>query len=311
LRAVHAVADAFAAQASPEAVLVVKSTVPPGTVVTLCERTGRMVVANPEFLREGSAVHDALHPDRVVIGTQNEIARAIMRQLYAPLIQCGVAVVETDSTSAEVIKYASNAFLATKISFINEVANFCEVTQADVTAVARGVGLDPRIGSQFLRPGVGYGGSCFPKDIRALIHAGTIAGYDFRLLPVVEMVNKEQRRRLYERLVRELGGEVAGKRVALWGLAFKANTDDVRESPALYFLQRLIDEGAEVAAYDPAAMENARRFYPSVIYTSSAQDALLGADALVLLTDWPEFLKIPEVEIRRKMRGAILLRGRS
>ncbi|MCR4312172.1 MAG: UDP-glucose/GDP-mannose dehydrogenase family protein [Candidatus Uhrbacteria bacterium] len=290
LRAVQAVAAAFREYAAPLAVLVVKSTVPPGT----CDRLGVSAIAHiPEFLRQGSAVADAEHPDRIVVGCADDHVREVVSKLVAPFITRGVAAVFTDVCSAEVTKYAANAFLATKISFINEIANFCEAIGANVVDVARAIGLDQRIGPAFLRPGVGYGGSCFPKDVQALVATGESSGYHFQILPQVHAVNQMQRERYYLKLLAALGGSVAGRTVAIWGLAFKPGTDDVREAPSLYFIDRLLVDGATVVAHDPLAMPRLAERYPQVRLLGSALETLEGADIVLRLTDDPTFPPIP------------------
>jgi UDPglucose 6-dehydrogenase len=268
-----------------EAIVVNKSTVPVGSTRVVEQALGRddvFVVSNPEFLREGSAVHDCLHPDRIVIGSDDQAAAlrvaALFERLNAPLMV-------TDPASAETIKYASNAFLATKVSFINAVANLCEAVGADVREVVLGMGYDKRIGFEFLRPGPGWGGSCFPKDTRALVRIGEDAGYDFSLLKGVIEVNEEQYERVTEKIVRMAGGSVEGKTVAVWGVAFKARTDDVRESPSLEVVSRLRDKGAAVKAYDPAV----QRPVDGVEMCGDPYAPCEGANVLAVLTEWDEF----------------------
>jgi len=293
----------------------VKSTVPVGTN----ERVGRIIAERyagefdiaslPEFLREGTAVKDTFHPDRIVIGTESERAAALLAELHRPLTD---RIVVTDVRSAEMIKYASNAFLATKISFINEIANICEKVGADVGEVAAGMGLDSRIGPSFLRAGIGYGGSCFPKDTKALIQIAGNVAYDFKLLKSVVEVNRQQRFGVLDKLARGLGG-LRGRTVAVWGLAFKPETDDVRESPALEIVAALLGEGAAVRAYDPIAADNFRAVFggEGVVYCSSSMEAVQGADALCLLTEWREFADVELAAVRRAMRGPVLVDGRN
>ena len=283
-------------------IVVMKSTVPPGTGRRLAFRylrpAGLAYVANPEFLREGSAVHDWFHPDRVVVGSEDRAAAERVAALYAAY---EAPVLVTDTTTAEMVKYGANAFLATKISFINELANMCDRVGADVEQVARGIGLDPRIGGQFLRAGLGYGGSCFPKDVAALDHLARLYDYPFELLRAVIAVNARQRLLpLYA--LREVFGSLAGVSVAVLGLAFKPHTDDVREAPALDLIPLLVEEGADVRAADPQAVERARPLLPgSVRLTPSALEALDGAQAVVLATEWEAFTRLDWAEAARRM----------
>lgn len=311
LSAVHAVVDAM--PASDRHALVMKSTVPVGTGDSIKRvfagrgKDGFRYVSCPEFLKEGSALADFRHPDRVVVGDDGDWAGQAVADLYAPL---GAPLVRTDIRSAEMVKLASNAFLATKISFINEIANVCEETGADVEEVARGMGLDERIGSKFLRPGIGYGGSCFPKDVSALKLLAGNSGYHFQLLNAVIEVNELQKRRVIRKLQKHLGSLV-GKRIALLGLAFKANTDDMREASSLVLAARLQGEGAAVSAYDPLAEEEARKLMPGVDFAGSALGALEQADAVVLVTEWPEFAEIDWAAARERMSGAVVIDGRN
>jgi UDPglucose 6-dehydrogenase len=290
--------------------LVMKSTVPVGTGRTVRRAASELAyVSCPEFLREGSAVRDFMEPDRVVIGFEpgDEWAADAVEAAYAPL---GAPIVRTDVASAEMVKLASNAFLATKISFINEIANVCDETGADVTEVSRGMGLDPRIGDRFLTAGLGFGGSCFPKDTQALkMLAGNI-GYHFQLLNSVIEVNELQKRRVMSKLAKH-HDSLAGKRVALLGLAFKPDTDDMREASSIVLASRLEGEGATVAAYDPVAMEAAKPLMPKVEMVSSALDALEGADAAVLVTEWPEFAELDWAEVARRMSTPLVVDGRN
>ncbi len=291
-------------------VLVMKSTVPAGTGDSIRRDLPTLpYVSCPEFLKEGSAVEDFMHPDRVVIGTDSgdEAAADAVAALYEPL---GGEVLRTDVASAEMIKLASNAFLATKISFINEIANVCEEVGADVGEVARGMGLDRRIGPAFLRAGVGYGGSCFPKDVSALKMLAGNTGYHFQLLTAVVEVNELQKRRVVGKLEKHLGS-LLGKRVALLGLSFKAETDDMREASSLVLAARLQGEGAEVVAYDPVAAERAAELLDSVEMAASALEALDGADAAVLVTEWPEFAALDWAEVAARMARPLLVDGRN
>jgi len=311
LSAVHAVVGAM--PSSERHALVMKSTVPVGTGNSikraLSERgkNGFAYVSCPEFLKEGSALEDFMAPDRVVVGDDGDWAGDAAVALYAPL---KAPLVRTDIASAEMIKLAANAFLATKISFINEIANVCEETGADVLEVARGMGLDHRIGTHFLRPGIGFGGSCFPKDVSALKQLAGNSGYHFQLLTAVIEVNELQKRRVVGKLQKHLGSLV-GRKVALLGLAFKANTDDMREASSLVLAARLHADGAAVSAYDPVAEEQARELLVGVQFADSALGALDRADACVLVTEWPEFGQLDWREVRARMAGRLVVDGRN
>jgi UDPglucose 6-dehydrogenase len=290
--------------------MVMKSTVPVGTGRTIMrDLADASYVSCPEFLREGSAVDDFLHPDRVVVGAEASEAAAgdQVEALYEPV---NAPVIRTDLSSAEMIKLASNAFLATKISFINEIANVCEELGADVTEVARGMGLDERIGPKFLQPGIGFGGSCFPKDTTALKQLAGNSGYHFQLLTAVIEVNELQKRRVIKKLERHLGSLV-GKRIAMLGLAFKPETDDLREASSLVLAPRLQGEGAVVVGYDPVATEAARELLPEIELAGSAIEALAGADAAILVTEWAEFAKLDWSEAARSMASPVLIDGRN
>jgi UDPglucose 6-dehydrogenase len=311
LSAVHAVADAI--PASKDHALVMKSTVPCGTGASLLRVFGEQgkdalgYVSCPEFLKEGSAVEDFLHPDRVVVGDGGGWAGDAVVELYAPL---QAPLVRTDVASAEMVKLASNAFLATKISFINEIANVCEETGADVVEVARGMGLDDRIGPKFLQAGIGFGGSCFPKDVDALKQLAGNSGYHFQLLTAVIEVNELQKRRVIGKLHKHLGG-LAGKRVALLGLAFKPNTDDMREASSLVLSARLQADGATVVAYDPVAEEQARALVSGITFADSPLAAVEQADAVVLVTEWLEFLELDWKLVAEAMSGKLVVDGRN
>jgi len=290
--------------------LVMKSTVPSGTGRAIRRSAPKLAyVSCPEFLREGSAVQDFLHPDRVVIGAdpEDEWAADAVEEIYRPV---GGEIVRTDVASGEMIKLAANAFLATKISFINEIANVCEEVGADVTEVARGMGLDKRIGPSFLRPGIGWGGSCFPKDTQALKQLAGNSGYHFQLLTAVIEVNELQKRRVIAKLEKHLGS-LAGKKVTLLGLAFKAETDDMREASSLVLASRLQGEGAEVRAYDPVAEGRARELLPNVEMYASPEEALEGADAAVLVTEWQQFAELDWASVRERMANALVVDGRN
>jgi UDPglucose 6-dehydrogenase len=293
--------------------LVMKSTVPVGTGKAIRRifveqgKAGFAYVSCPEFLKEGSALEDFRKPDRVVVGDDGDWAGDAVVELYSPL---GAPLVRTDVASAEMIKLAANAFLATKISFINEIANVCEETGSDVLEVARGMGLDQRIGTHFLRPGIGFGGSCFPKDVSALKQLAGNSGYHFQLLTSVIEVNELQKRRVIGKLHKHLGSLV-GKRVALLGLAFKADTDDMREASSLVLAARLQADGARVTAYDPIAEEEARKMMVGIDFAGSALDAVDGADAVILVTEWPEFREIDWTIAAERMAGDTLIDGRN
>jgi UDPglucose 6-dehydrogenase len=299
LQYVREVARAIGETMDGYKVVVTKSTVPVGTGKLIrkiieesqAEPVPFDVASNPEFLREGSAIEDFMRPNRVVVGAASGQAVAILKDLYSPLYLIETPFIVTDVETAELIKYASNAFLATKVSFINEMALLCERVGADVHVVARGMGLDQRIGSKFLHPGPGFGGSCFPKDLKALAHIAREQGLEFRLVEATMAVNERQRRHSYDKVVQALGGEgqVRGRTVALLGLTFKPNTDDLREAPPLFLLARLLEAGARVQAFDPAGMPGAKRLHPEAVYCADAYDAARGADVLVIATEWNQF----------------------
>ena len=297
------------------AVIVTKSTVPVGTGRTILEMARRLrpdlaveVASNPEFLREGSAIPDFMRPDRVVVGAESERAREVLRQLYRPLYLIETPILFTGLETAELIKYAANGFLAMKITFINEMADLCEKVGADVNDVARGIGLDGRIGRKFLHAGPGFGGSCFPKDTLALMRIAEEAGAPSRLIQSVVAVNDHRKDGLAARVVAACGGDVAGKVIAVLGLAFKPETDDMRESPALPLERGLVSRGASIQAFDPEAMETARPLLPArVTLAPDAAAALTGADALVLVTEWNEFRVLPPARLRELMRGDVVV----
>ena len=311
LSAVYAVADSI--PASDRHALVMKSTVPAGTgasikrVLAQKGRGGLAYVSCPEFLKEGSAVKDFMAPDRVVVGDDGDWAGDAVVELYAPL---KAPLVRTDIASAEMVKLASNAFLATKISFINEIANVCEETGADVIEVAKGMGLDDRIGQKFLQAGIGFGGSCFPKDVNALKQLAGNSGYHFQLLNAVIEVNELQKRRVVGKLQKHLGSLV-GKTICLLGLAFKPNTDDMREASSLVLSARLQADGASVRAFDPVAEHEARNLIRGLYFATDALDAVQGADAVVLVTEWSEFLELDWADVAERMRGTLVLDGRN
>lgn len=299
-------------------VIVTKSTVPVGTAdkitAVLQEHTNieYAVVSNPEFLREGVAVEDFMKPDRIVIGTLDERARKLMGELYAPYVRQGNPIIYMDQRSSELTKYAANSFLATKISFMNEIANLCELVGADVDMVRRGIGADDRIGRRFLFSGIGYGGSCFPKDVQALAKSAKENKYDFKILNAVMDVNDTQRTILVQKIKNYYKGNLKGKRFAIWGLAFKPETDDIREAPALYIIDELVKEGAIVCAYDPEAVNNVRALLGDKIqYAENQYDCLVGADALIIATEWNEFRTPNFLKIVTALKHKVIFDGRN
>ncbi len=272
------------------------------------------VASNPEFLKEGAAIKDFMSPDRVVVGVESEHARQLMSRLYRPFLLNNFRVIFTDIPSAEMIKYAANSMLATRISFMNDIANLCELVGADVNMVRKGIGSDSRIGSKFLYPGCGYGGSCFPKDVKALIKTATKEGYDMRVLRAVEEVNEQQKHVVFTKLVRHFGGidKMKGKRIAIWGLAFKPETDDMREATSLVTIGRLLDAGCLVKVFDPVAMAECRRRVGNAVeYAGDMYDAVVDADALLLLTEWKQF-RLPSWKvITRSMATPVVIDGRN
>lgn len=299
-------------------VIVDKSTVPVGTANKVKETIavnykGEFdVVSNPEFLREGVAVDDFMKPDRVVVGTDSERARKIMGDLFAPFVRQGNPIIYMDERSAELTKYAANSFLAMKISFMNEIAQLCERMGADVDMVRRGIGSDERIGKRFLFPGIGYGGSCFPKDVQALIRSASEAGYTFQILEAVEKVNTTQKLHLFHKIVQYFGNNLQGKHFAVWGLSFKPNTDDIREAPSLEMINALLKKGATVTAFDPEAMPNVRKLLGDAITFAPGQyDSLTHADALIIATEWSEF-RTPDFEMMEtRLKQKIIFDGRN
>ncbi|SDD87436.1 UDP-glucose dehydrogenase [Dyadobacter soli] len=299
------------------AVIVDKSTVPVGTAEKVQAAIARNanvefdVVSNPEFLREGVAIEDFMKPDRVVIGTTSERAQKVMEKLYAPLVRQGNPVIFMDERSAEMTKYAANSFLAMKITFMNEIANLCERVGANVDDIRKGIGTDSRIGKRFLFAGIGYGGSCFPKDVQALAKTSTEYGYDFRTLEAVMAVNEDQKTRLIPTLTDHFDGNLRGLTIAVWGLAFKPNTDDIREAPALENIKALLALGARVTAYDPEAMNNVAKLIPEITYCHTPYAALDEADALMIFTEWPQF-RTPDFEKMGKlMNNKVIFDGRN
>lgn len=299
-------------------VIVDKSTVPVGTAekvqkaIAANSKTEFAVVSNPEFLREGFAVNDFMKPDRVVIGTSDDRAKKIMESLYRPFVRQGNPIYFMDEKSAELTKYAANSFLATKITFMNEIANFCELVGADVDKVRIGIGSDNRIGKRFLFPGIGYGGSCFPKDVQALVKSGKEKGFDFQILTAVMKVNEEQKTVLFPKIKNFFRGDLKGKKIAIWGLAFKPDTDDIREAPALYMIERLLNEGAQITAFDPEAMPNVKSIIgDSINFAENEYSALENADALLICTEWGIFRNPDFNRIKNMMNDAVIFDGRN
>ncbi len=324
LKYVLAVAKTFGENVNKYTILVTKSTVPVGTahkvkeaIKAELERRGVDVpfdvASNPEFLKEGAAIKDFMFPDRVVVGTESEQARKVMSRLYKPFMLSGERMIFTDIPSAEMIKYAANSMLATRISFMNDIANLCELVGADVNMVRKGIGADTRIGKKFLYPGCGYGGSCFPKDVKALIKTAEKNGYPMRVLKAVEEVNEKQKEILFDKLYRHFDGKLEGRTIAMWGLAFKPETDDMREAPALVLIEKLKEAGTKVKVYDPVAMDECRRRLgdDAVLYCGDMYEAALDADALLLVTEWNQF-RMPSLPVlKRTMSNPLIIDGRN
>jgi UDPglucose 6-dehydrogenase len=317
LRHVLDVADAIGRHMTRETVIVTKSTVPVGTAAKVRSTVAKHakhafhVCANPEFLKEGAAVEDFMKPDRVVLGAESDHARHVMAELYGPFVRTGRPIIFMDIASAEMTKYAANAMLATRISFMNEIANLCERVGADVDLVRRGIGSDSRIGPSFLFPGPGYGGSCFPKDVQALVRTAREHETPLGVLEAVEEANRRQKKRLFEKLTKALG-DLKGTHIAVWGLAFKPNTDDMREAPSLELLDALLAAGATAMVHDPAAMAEARRRLGDAVgFASTSYEALRGADALVVVTDWNEYRHPDFTRIKAALRRPVLIDGRN
>ena len=323
LRYVLEVAREFGRKINRYTLLVTKSTVPVGTAQKVRQAVAEELAArgvqvefdvasNPEFLKEGDAIDDFMKPDRVVVGVESERARQLMERLYKPFMMNNYRMIFTDVASAEMIKYAANSMLATRISFMNDIANLCEIVGADVNMVRKGIGADARIGSKFLYAGCGYGGSCFPKDVKALIRTAEQKGYRMRVLEAVEAVNERQKGILYEKFEREFDGEVEGRCVAMWGLSFKPETDDMREAPSLVLIDRLLAAGCRVRVFDPIAMDEARRrLGDRVEYCASKYDALEGADALMIVTEWKQFRLPNWTRVAEAMKGGVVIDGRN
>jgi UDPglucose 6-dehydrogenase len=318
LRYILGVAEELGKLLTDYKVIVDKSTVPVGTadkVRAMIAKNATVdfdVVSNPEFLREGFAVDDFMKPDRVVIGTSSVRAEKEMEQLYKPFVRQGNPIIFMDEKSAELTKYAANSFLATKITFMNEIANFCEIVGADVDKVRIGIGSDDRIGKRFLFPGIGYGGSCFPKDVQALVNSGNENGFSFEILKAVMTVNEDQKTVLFPKMKNYFKGDLKGKKIALWGLAFKPDTDDIREAPALYMIDALLKEGAQVVAFDPEAMENVEGLLgDKIAYAADEYIALEGADALLICTEWGIFRNPDFAKIGNLLKDKVIFDGRN
>lgn len=318
LKYVLGVAEQIGLLLSDYKVIIDKSTVPVGTAEKVAAAIRKSyegefdVVSNPEFLREGVAVEDFMKPDRIVIGTLSERAQKLLTELYAPYVRQGNPIIFMDERSAELTKYAANAFLAVKISFMNEIAQICERLGADVDMVRRGIGSDERIGKRFLFPGIGYGGSCFPKDVKALVYSSNEVGYEFKILNAVTDVNEAQKVHLVNKIRRYYNNDLNGKRFALWGLAFKPNTDDIREAPALEIIRELLAQGASVSAFDPEAMSNVKAILgESVTFAETPYDALQDADALIVATEWNEFRTPDFDKILAALKDPVVFDGRN
>ena len=318
LSAVKTVAKDIGIHMTGYRVVVTKSTVPVGTNGIIADTIRKHqtkprefdMASNPEFLREGEAVRDFVNPDRIVVGVESDRAQEIMQRIYGGYARTQKPIQFTDIRSAEMIKYASNAFLATKISFINEVSRLCEEVGADIKEVAKGMGLDERIGPRFLQAGVGYGGSCFPKDVKALMQTGKQYGTPFRILDAVELINAEQRQ-IFVKKIRSVLPRLKNKHIAVWGLSFKPKTDDLREAPSLTIIQKMLKAGATVAAFDPVAEDNARELLPEVTYYKDPYQAVKGADALLVITEWNEFRDVDLKQLKSLMRQPIIVDGRN
>ena len=319
LSSVFSVAREIGRHLTEYKVIVNKSTVPVGTGALVDEAIREQlkgpvdytVVSNPEFLREGSAIDDFLHPDRVVIGVDDTRAQAILKDIYRPLALSNTPILVTTRETAELIKYAANAFLAMKISYINEMAHLCELVGADVSHIAMGIGADARIGPGFLQPGPGYGGSCLPKDTKALIATAEKVGFKLRVIEAVVKVNQDQRERIISKIRRGVAGTLAGKTICVLGLAFKPNTDDMREAPAVDIVRQLLQEGATIKAYEPVAERQARMLLPEVLFLSSPYEACDDSDAIVVLTEWNEFRDVDFVDIKSRVRHPVLIDARN
>ena len=321
LKYVKEVAKIFGKFVDSYKIFVNKSTVPVGTT-TICKNIIKKelksrniqyefdVVSNPEFLREGSAIKDTFTPDRIIIGTETKKARESMEKLYRPIIRAESPLINMDIKSAEITKYAANTFLATKISFINEIANFCEKAGGNVQEIAKGIGLDGRIGSRFLHAGIGYGGACFPKDVKALIKTGKDFKHEFKIIKSADEVNDTQKMVLFKKLKEKISN-LANKKIAIWGLSFKPKTDDIREAPSLTIIKSLLNEGAIVQAFDPIAISNMKKVFPNITYADTAYETLEDADALLICTEWDEFRSINLEKLKKLMKTNLVIDGRN
>ncbi|MCK5074792.1 MAG: UDP-glucose/GDP-mannose dehydrogenase family protein, partial [Calditrichia bacterium] len=316
---VLAVAEGVAMVMKSHKIIVNKSTVPVGTAEKVSNKMKEHtdlafdVVSNPEFLKEGSAIDDFMYPDRVVVGTSSEKTAEVMQELYAPFVRTGKPIIIMDNKSAEITKYAANSLLATKISFMNEMARLCDKTGADINMIRKGIGSDSRIGNSFIFPGVGYGGSCFPKDVKAIIKTANLYDEPFKLLTAVEQVNEEQKEYIIPKILDYFNGDIKGKNFAIWGLSFKPNTDDMREAPAIVIINKLVELGANIQAYDPEAMDEARRrkIDEKAVLCAGQYDALTHADALIIVTEWMDFRE-PDFEvIKNKLKTPVIFDGRN
>ena len=316
---VLAVAESVAKVMKSHKIVINKSTVPVGTAEKVSNKIKEHtdltfdIVSNPEFLKEGSAIDDFMYPDRVVVGTSSEKTAEVMQELYAPFVRTGKPIIIMDNKSAEITKYAANSLLATKISFMNEMARLCDKTGADINMIRKGIGSDSRIGNSFIFPGVGYGGSCFPKDVKAIIKTANLYDEPFKLLTAVEQVNEEQKEYIIPKILDYFNGDIKGKNFAIWGLSFKPNTDDMREAPAIVIINKLVELGANIQAYDPEAMDEARRrkIDEKAVLCAGQYDALTHADALIIVTEWMDFRE-PDFEvIKNKLKTPVIFDGRN
>ncbi|MFH1916061.1 MAG: UDP-glucose/GDP-mannose dehydrogenase family protein [Nanoarchaeota archaeon] len=317
LSMVYAVAETIGKSMDAYKIIVIKSTVPVGSaerVRRIIKDAGKKfeyaVVSNPEFLREGQAIYDFMHPDKVVIGSDSAKALEMMQQLYSPLERPNQVILKTNNVNAELIKYANNGFLATKISFMNELAGLCEKVGGDIKVLGKAIGLDNRIGPRFLQAGAGYGGSCFPKDVKALVQTMEKNNLQANLLRAVELVNEQQKKSIFPRLLKHLSS-LEGKQIAVWGLSFKPKTDDIREAPAITFISQVLDRYGTVVAYDPEAMENMRKVFPKISFAKNPYACLQDADALVILTEWDEFRQLDKQKMKSLMKSPLVVDGRN
>ena len=317
LSMVYAVAETIGKNLDAFKVVVTKSTVPVGTaerVRRIIKDAGKKidyaVVSNPEFLREGQAIYDFMHPDKVVLGSDSKKALELMHQLYMPLERSNQVILKTNNVNAELIKYANNGFLATKISFMNELAGLCEKVGGDIKVLGKAIGLDNRIGPRFLQAGAGYGGSCFPKDVKALVQTMEKNNLQANLLRAVELVNEQQKKSIFPRLKKHLSS-LEGKRIAVWGLSFKPKTDDIREAPAITFISQVLDQYGSVVAYDPEGMENMKKVFPKIAFSKNPYDCVKDADALVILTEWDEFRQLDKAKMKSLMKSPLVIDGRN